>query len=90
MLVETSKAKLARTTEHQPALAAYERIVRPYVQIGQQMPPGGIRSYAPQSKAAIRARWISTRMMVSRPLRGLSRRLLFSRAEAIDLPQYES
>jgi 2-polyprenyl-6-methoxyphenol hydroxylase-like FAD-dependent oxidoreductase len=80
--------ELASAPEHRPAFAAYERIVRPYVNTGQQLPPGGIRSYAPQSRAAIWARWMSTRMMVSRPLRGLSRRLLFSKADAIDLPEY--
>jgi hypothetical protein len=82
--------ELARTPDHSHAFEAYERIVRPYVDTGQQLPPGGIRSYAPQSRAAIRARWMSTRMMVSRPLRGLARRLLFSKADAIDLPEYAS
>jgi hypothetical protein len=31
---------------------------------------------------------MSTRLMVSRPLRGLTRRLFFSKAGAIDLPGY--
>jgi hypothetical protein len=33
---------------------------------------------------------MSTRLMASRPLRGLTRRLFFSKADAIDLPEYAS
>jgi 2-polyprenyl-6-methoxyphenol hydroxylase-like FAD-dependent oxidoreductase len=74
--------------DHRTAFAGYERIMRPYVDIGQQLPPGGMRSYAPRSQRAIWARWTSTRLMASRPLRGLTRRLFFSKAGAIDLPDY--
>jgi hypothetical protein len=64
--------------------------VRPYVDAGQKLPPGGIRAYAPQPQRAIWAPWMSTRLMASRPLRGLTRRLFFSKAGAIDLPEYAS
>ena len=57
---------------------------------GRKLPPRGIRAYAPQSQAAIRARWMSTRLMAGRPLRGLTRRLFFGKAGAIDLPEYAS
>jgi 2-polyprenyl-6-methoxyphenol hydroxylase-like FAD-dependent oxidoreductase len=80
--------ELAAQPDHRAAFAAYEQIVRPYVDTGQKLPPGGVRSYAPQSQGAIWARWMSTRLMVSRPLRGLTRRLFFSKAGAIDLPKY--
>jgi 2-polyprenyl-6-methoxyphenol hydroxylase-like FAD-dependent oxidoreductase len=80
--------ELAAGPDHRRAFAGYERILRPYVDAGQQLPPGGIRAYAPQSRAAIWARWTSTRLMASRPLRGLTRRLFFSKAGAIDLPEY--
>jgi 2-polyprenyl-6-methoxyphenol hydroxylase-like FAD-dependent oxidoreductase len=82
--------ELTSRADHRSAFAAYERIVRPYVGTGQQLPPGGVRAYAPQSQRAISARWISTRLMASRPLRGLTRRLFFSKAAAIDLPEYAS
>jgi hypothetical protein len=82
--------ELTAHPDHQPAFAEYERIVRPYVDVGQKLPPGGIRAYAPQSQRAIWARWMSTRLMASRPLRGLTRRLFFSKAGAIDLPEYAS
>jgi 2-polyprenyl-6-methoxyphenol hydroxylase-like FAD-dependent oxidoreductase len=80
--------ELAGTADHRLAFANYERVVRPYAATAQELPPGGIRSYAPQSRAAIRARWTMTRMMTSRPLRGVGRRLFFAKADAIDLPEY--
>lgn len=82
--------ELTTGTDHRQAFAQYERIVRPYVEVGQKLPPGGIRAYAPLSQRAIWARWMSTRLMTSRPLRGLTRRLFFSKAGAIDLPEYVS
>jgi 2-polyprenyl-6-methoxyphenol hydroxylase-like FAD-dependent oxidoreductase len=80
--------ELTAHQDYQQAFVGYERIVRPYVDTGQKLPPGGIRAYAPQSQRAIWARWMSTRLMASRPLRGLTRRLFFSKAGAIDLPEY--
>jgi 2-polyprenyl-6-methoxyphenol hydroxylase-like FAD-dependent oxidoreductase len=82
--------ELAAHPDHQSAFAGYERIVRPYVDTGQKLPPGGVRAYAPQSQPAIWARWMSTRLMASPLLRGLTRRLFFSKADAIDLPEYAS
>lgn len=80
--------ELGRQSSHEAAFAAYEERMRPYVRQGQILPPGGIRGYAPHTRAAIRNRIWSMKLMVSRPLRGLARRLFFSRAEAIDLPVY--
>lgn len=70
------------------AMARYNELVRPYVNTGQKLPPRGMKGYAPGSAAAIRARILSTRLMVSRPLRGLTKRLMFERADAIGLPAY--
>jgi 2-polyprenyl-6-methoxyphenol hydroxylase-like FAD-dependent oxidoreductase len=74
--------------DHEAAFAAYEARMRPYVRQGQQLPPGGIKSYAPTSALSIWSRVVSTRLMVSRPLRGLAKRMFFSHADAIDLPDY--
>lgn len=41
------------------------------------------------TRAAIRNRIWTMKLMVSRPLRGLARRLFFTRAEAIALPGYD-
>lgn len=76
--------------DHALALAAYEVRLRPYVRQGQQLPPGGIKSYAPRSAFAIRNRMVSSRLMVSRPLRGLVKKMFFSHADAIELPDYPS
>lgn len=72
------------------ALRGYEDLVRSYVGTGQKLPPGGVRSYAPMSRAAIQLRILSTRLMISRPLRGLAKRALFSKAGSIALPDYET
>jgi 2-polyprenyl-6-methoxyphenol hydroxylase-like FAD-dependent oxidoreductase len=83
--------ELARAAgDHVRAFAAYEERMRPYVKQGQQLPPGGMNGYAPRSAFAIRSRVISSRMMVTRPLRGLVKKLFFSHAEAIELPDYSS
>jgi 2-polyprenyl-6-methoxyphenol hydroxylase-like FAD-dependent oxidoreductase len=81
--------ELGRHASHEAAFAAYEERMRPYVTQGQVLPPGGIRGYAPQTRAAIRNRIWSMKLMVSRPLRGLTRKLFFAKAEAIDLPDYD-
>jgi hypothetical protein len=62
--------------------------MRPYVTQSQALPPGGIKGYAPPTRRAIRNGILATRLMVSRPLRGLTRRLFFSKADAIELPDY--
>ena len=74
--------------DHERAFAEYERLLRPYVARGQELPPGGMKGYAPTSGLVIRSRAVSMRLMVSRPLRGLLKRLFFSHAEAIELPDY--
>lgn len=76
--------------DHEAAFAAYQARLRPYVRQGQQLPPGGVHGYAPTSAWVIRSRWLSTRVMVSPPVRGLARKLFFSHADAIDLPDYRT
>ncbi|HEX4725351.1 MAG TPA: FAD-dependent monooxygenase [Pseudonocardiaceae bacterium] len=71
------------------AFARYEEIMRPYVTTGQQLPPGGIGGYAPDSAFAIRSRTLSMRMMTRWPMRALIAKQ-FTRAESIDLPDYDS
>ena len=74
--------------DHERAFADYERRMRPYVAQGQELPPGGIEGYAPRTRLAIRLRVLSMRLMVSRPLKGLAKRMFFGKADAIDLPDY--
>lgn len=81
--------ELARD-DHTTALRRYEQLVRPYVAAAQKLPPGGIRAYAPRTRAGIWARIATTRLMVSAPLQGIVKKLFFSKSEAIDLPDYRS
>jgi 2-polyprenyl-6-methoxyphenol hydroxylase-like FAD-dependent oxidoreductase len=74
--------------DHGRAFATYEERMRPYVAQGQELPPGGINGYAPMTRLAIRMRTLSTRLMVSRPLRGLVKKAFFGKADAIELPDY--
>jgi len=74
--------------DHERAFGAYEDRMRPYVRQGQELPPGGMGSYAPSSRLGIRLRVLTLKLMVSRPLQGLARRMFFSKADAIDLPEY--
>ncbi|MGI3783573.1 MAG: FAD-dependent monooxygenase [Janthinobacterium lividum] len=73
---------------HETAFAAYEARMRPYARHGQELPPGGMKGYAPQTARAISNRVLGVRLMTSRPLRSLAKKVLFSRADAIDLPDY--
>jgi 2-polyprenyl-6-methoxyphenol hydroxylase-like FAD-dependent oxidoreductase len=70
------------------AFERYERIMRPYVTSGQQLPPGGVGGYAPNSALAIRMRTVSTRMMGRWPLRPMIAKQ-FAKAADIELPDYD-
>lgn len=80
--------ELTTTRDLEMAFARYEQLVRPYVAVAQKLPPGGLGTYAPDSALRIRLRVLTTRLMVSRPLRPLARKAFFSKADAIDLPSY--
>jgi 2-polyprenyl-6-methoxyphenol hydroxylase-like FAD-dependent oxidoreductase len=82
--------ELTHQPDHHRALDRYEELLRPYVATGQKLPPGGIRSYAPNSALAIWLRIMSTRLMVSRPFRGLAGKAFFSKSDAITLPHYDT
>jgi hypothetical protein len=64
--------------------------MRPYVTQGQELPPRGMKGYAPSTDFAIRNRIRSMKVMVHPWFRGLARKLFFSKAEAIDLPEYRA
>jgi 2-polyprenyl-6-methoxyphenol hydroxylase-like FAD-dependent oxidoreductase len=74
--------------DYRRAFARYEEIMRPYVAKGQQLPPGGIGGYAPNSAFAIRSRTATMRMMTRWPMRALIAKQ-FTKAESVDLPDYD-
>jgi hypothetical protein len=60
--------------------------MRPYVEQGQELPPGGADGYAPIS-SCIAMGHASMRWSQRWPLRALMERV-FSKADAINLPDY--
>ena len=72
----------------QGALERYETLMRPYVEEGQELPPGGVDGYAPMSPLRIAVGWASMRWSQRWPMRPLMERV-FSKADAIDLPDYK-
>jgi 2-polyprenyl-6-methoxyphenol hydroxylase-like FAD-dependent oxidoreductase len=73
--------------DHHVAFARYEQVTRPYVTRGQQLPPGGVKGYAPDSAIAIGLRAASMRWMSRWPMRNLLARQ-FAKAGDIELPDY--
>jgi hypothetical protein len=59
-----------------------------YVAEGSQLPPGGVKMFAPNGRLLIRMRALSMRMMGVWPMKGLLEKQ-FSKAEAITLKDYE-
>jgi 2-polyprenyl-6-methoxyphenol hydroxylase-like FAD-dependent oxidoreductase len=73
--------------DHRVAFDRYEEIARPYVATAQELPPGGVNGYAPQSRAAIWLRTASMRAMTRWPMRPILERQ-FAKAGGIALPDY--
>jgi hypothetical protein len=71
----------------QRAFDSYERRMRPYVEQGQELPPGGADGYAPRSRLRITLGWASMRWSQRWPMRAMMERI-FSKAHAINLPDY--
>ena len=72
----------------QGAFERYETLMRPYIEEGQELPPGGVDGYAPMSSLRIAVGWASMRWSQRWPMRSLMERI-FSKADAIDLPDYK-
>jgi 2-polyprenyl-6-methoxyphenol hydroxylase-like FAD-dependent oxidoreductase len=70
------------------AFNRYETRMRPYVEQGQELPPGGADGYAPRSALRIAMGLASMRWSQRWPLRSIMERV-FSKADAIDLPDYK-
>ncbi|MGW2253299.1 FAD-dependent monooxygenase [Kitasatospora sp. NPDC001660] len=80
-------AARAAGTGHRAAFARYEELMRPYVTRSQELPPGGVNGYAPNSATMIRLRAASMRMMGRWPMRTILA-AQFAKAGDIDLPDY--
>jgi 2-polyprenyl-6-methoxyphenol hydroxylase-like FAD-dependent oxidoreductase len=73
--------------DHVAAFAAYEERLRPYIAESQQLPPGGTSGFVPASRVMIGLRMLTARMMTRWPLRNVVAKE-FTKAEAVDLPDY--
>ncbi|MGK4585736.1 FAD-dependent monooxygenase [Kitasatospora sp. HPMI-4] len=73
--------------DHRAAFRAYDRVMRPYVDQAQELPPGGAKGYAPSSALAIRLRAASMRSMTRWPMRNVLA-AQFAKAGNIALPDY--
>jgi 2-polyprenyl-6-methoxyphenol hydroxylase-like FAD-dependent oxidoreductase len=69
----------------QAAFDRYETRMRPYVEQGQKLPPGGVNGYAPMSRLRITLGWVSMRWSQRWLMRPMMERI-FSKADAIELP----
>ena len=74
--------------DHRVAYPRYEEALREHVRRGQELPGGGISGFLPASRTAIWLRDRSMRAMTSRPLRRLTARAFFSKADGLVLPEY--
>ncbi|WP_027347158.1 FAD-dependent monooxygenase [Hamadaea tsunoensis] len=77
----------ATPDDHAGAFARYEAELRPYVKQCQELPPGGVKGFAPESSLMIRMRNLSMNSMTKWPMR-LFFAKLFQKADAITLKNY--
>lgn len=84
----TLAGELARTRDdHRAAFARYQEQLRPFVTECQKLPPGGVNGFLPGSRAAIRMRNLSVRVMTSKLMSGLMAKSL-QKADTITLSDY--
>lgn len=80
--------ELARRGDHTEAFAAYERLMRPYVDQAQDVPKAGPRIAQPQTRVGI-ALLQAALSLASRPaLSRIAGKLLSPPSEKMDLPDY--
>ncbi|MEJ7648726.1 MAG: hypothetical protein WKF57_06805 [Nakamurella sp.] len=80
--------ELAAHVHHRDAFAGYERILRPYVDQAQDLPPGTPRLAHPKSRAAVALFRGGVGLAGTRLARALGAKLFSPPAENIDLPDY--
>jgi 2-polyprenyl-6-methoxyphenol hydroxylase-like FAD-dependent oxidoreductase len=81
--------ELATAADPGAAFAAYQQEMAAYVAAGLELPPGGVKGYAPQTALMIRMRSLSMGMMNHWPMRQMIAKQ-FQKADAITLKAYAS
>ena len=80
--------ELAAHVDHRDAFAGYERIMRPYVDQAQQLPPGVPRVANPTSRAGVALFHAGVRLASTRVAGRLGARFSTPPADALELPDY--
>jgi 2-polyprenyl-6-methoxyphenol hydroxylase-like FAD-dependent oxidoreductase len=82
--------EIAKHTALRDGLAGYERIMRPWVNQGQKLPPGAPRIANPTSRAGVALLQSAVRVAGTRVVRGVASRISrgSTTAEAFALPDY--
>ncbi len=80
--------ELASHVHHRDAFAGYERIMRPYVEQAQKLPPGVPRIANPRTRVGLAAFRSALRIASSRPAKLLGAQLFSPPADKIELPDY--
>ncbi|WP_437304291.1 FAD-dependent monooxygenase [Sorangium sp. So ce388] len=80
--------ELARSDDHARAFAAYERIMRPYVDQAQDVPKAGPRIAQPQTRTGIALQQAALSLATRPVFSWIAGRLLSPPADKIDLPDY--
>lgn len=73
--------------DHGVAFDRYQEVLAPYVKAGQELPPMGVRGFAPGNRLALTMGQASMRWITRWPIRLLAERQ-FAKAAAVDLPDY--
>ncbi|HEY5822647.1 MAG TPA: FAD-dependent monooxygenase [Propionibacteriaceae bacterium] len=82
--------ELSRQPDHVQAFAAYEKIMRPYVDQAQQLPPGTPQVANPRTRIGVAAFHTAVRIGATKLVSKLVGKVLTPPADKIDLPDYEA
>lgn len=80
--------ELAAHVDHRDAFRGYERIVRPYVDTAQKLPPGTPRIANPRSRLGVAALGFGLRIGATPLVGKLGSTLFTPPADEVDLPEY--
>ena len=81
--------ELATSPDHHHAFAAYDRLMRPFVEQVQDLPPGTPGAAHPKSRVAIALLNSVLRVAGSAPARKIGSRLLSPKPPTLELPDYQ-
>jgi 2-polyprenyl-6-methoxyphenol hydroxylase-like FAD-dependent oxidoreductase len=80
--------ELAAHVDHRDAFAGYDRIMRPYVDQAQQLPPGVPKVANPRTSAGLAALHVALRLGSAPIIGKVGGKLFTPPADKIDLPDY--